>query len=286
MARVSAASLSDPGRVWADIPVFAAGLAPNTDTTVKTVQTAGIDPTKKTLVLISAGQSLMSDVCPTNYTPVSPGKIDNLHPVTGGLYKAADPLLGTSLQAAGVGVANINLRLADTLVANGWDRVIIVPVCVAATSIAQWSGAGAFPAPLCRTIQSAALKLASRGITPTTTGVTFVILWNQGESDTQNGTTQAAYATGLVTLKAAVDLYLPGVRWIVSRESWISGVTSAAVQAAQAAFVDNVTVFAGANFDSMNATFRDADNTHLNDTGAANAASLLFTAMHASGAPF
>jgi hypothetical protein len=40
------------------------------------------------------------------------------------------------------------------------------------------------------------------------------------------------------------------------------------------------------NIDSLNATNRIADNTHLNDTGAAAAATLVYNAMHASGAPF
>jgi hypothetical protein len=37
--------------------------------------------------------------------------------------------------------------------------------------------------------------------------------------------------------------------------------------------------------DTLNATNRLADNTHLNDTGAAAAALLVYNAMHASGAP-
>lgn len=284
-ARQPGASASDPGLVWKEIPIFAAGLAPNTNVSGKTVRSADIDPTKKTLVLISAGQSLVSDAVPTNYTPSNPTKLDNFDPTTGQLYAAADPLLGTTLQAAGPGVANLNLRLADTFVTNAvFDRVIIVPIAVASTSISQWSGSAA-PGPLYRNIQSAALKLAARGITPSTTGVTFAVNWNQGESDTQNGTSQAAYTAAFNALKAAVDPYLPSVRWFVSKESILNGTASSAVQAAQAAVVDNATVFAGADMDSLLPAHR-IDGTHLNDAGAAQAAFLLYTAMRASGSPF
>jgi len=75
-------------------------------------------------------------------------------------------------------------------------------------------------------------------------------------------------------------------RVFVNQESWIRGSTSLSVTAAQAAVVNNRTVFAGANVDSLNATYRNSDNTHFNDAGAAQAASLMYTAMRASGSPF
>lgn len=44
--------------------------------------------------------------------------------------------------------------------------------------------------------------------------------------------------------------------------------------------------WAGANADSLNATNRQTDNTHFNDTGMASLATLIYNAMHASGAPY
>ncbi len=87
-------------------------------------------------------------------------------------------------------------------------------------------------------------------------------------------------------MKAACDPYLPAVRWFPAKETWLAGSVSAAIQNAQVSLVDGLTVFAGPDMDSMNATFRVADNTHLNDAGAAQAALLSYNAMHASGAPF
>ncbi|NUU39633.1 sialate O-acetylesterase [Tardiphaga robiniae] len=288
-ARQPGGSFQDPGRVWTDLARFTnGGLTPSGDVTVKSVRSSfSVDPAKKLLVLFSAGQSLPSNACPTIYTPSNPSKLHNLDPTTGQIYAAADPLLGTTLQAAGAGVANYNLRLADTFVSNAvFDEVLIVTVAVGATSISQWTGGASTFGPLFRNIESASLKLAARGITPLTTGAIFAVTWNQGESDTQFGTSQAAYQASFAALKAAVDVYLPSVRWFVATESWLSGSVSSAVQAAQAAVVDNVTVFAGANMDSLTSSHRLPDNTHLNDAGAAQAAALTYTAMRASGAPF
>jgi lysophospholipase L1-like esterase len=58
---------------------------------------------------------------------------------------------------------------------------------------------------------------------------------------------------------------------------------STAVQAAQVGIVDNVTIFSGGDLDSFNATYRQADNTHPNDTGAAAMATAVYNAMVASG---
>lgn len=128
-------------------------------------------------------------------------------------------------------------------------------------------------------------RLATNGIVPGT-NVTFAVDYGQGETDTSLGTSQAAYASGLSTLiSAGVTCGMTG-RWFISRESWISGGTSANVQNAQTAAVNGTNIFAGANMDSLNATNRLADNTHLNDTGMTNAAALKVSAYAASGAPF
>jgi hypothetical protein len=75
-------------------------------------------------------------------------------------------------------------------------------------------------------------------------------------------------------------------RVFVAQETWNAGVTNANVRAAQAAVVNNTTVFSGGDLDTLNATNRLADNIHFNDTGAGAAATLVYNAMHASGSPF
>jgi len=72
------------------------------------------------------------------------------------------------------------------------------------------------------------------------------------------------------------------VKWTVAKETWFVGAVSAAVQAAQLALVDNVSIFAGENMDdNINATQRVGDNTHLNATGGNTATSLAIAAITA-----
>ncbi len=76
-------------------------------------------------------------------------------------------------------------------------------------------------------------------------------------------------------------------RFFVSVETWNAGAVWAPVQAAQAAVVNNgAGIYAGANADSLDATNRVSDNIHFNNTGQANLATLIYNAMHASGAPY
>src|SRR5262245_16246844 len=106
------------------------------------------------------------------------------------MYAAADPLLGTGMAFPGGGFSpgGVSLRLADLLVSNSkFDRVIIVPVAIGGTSVAMWATGGV----LSNCITAAMARLASRGIVPGMTNVTFAFVWGQGESD--GGTSQAAY---------------------------------------------------------------------------------------------
>ena len=83
-----------------------------------------------------------------------------------------------------------------------------------------------------------------------------------------------------------VNAAIPNVRWFVARETWISGTVSATIATAQLSLVNNTQIFSAGNMDTIDATGRQSDNTHLTATGQANAASLTYNAMHASGAPF
>jgi hypothetical protein len=75
-------------------------------------------------------------------------------------------------------------------------------------------------------------------------------------------------------------------RAFINQQTWLAGVTNSGVRAAQAAVAIGSNIFLGANADSLNAANRQADNTHFNDTGMAALATLIYNAMHATGAPF
>jgi hypothetical protein len=253
------------------------------DTNGLSRRSPAINPALKTLVLITSGQSLWANVCPTLYKPVNAGVIDQMNIYDGALYSIGGPLLGSSYVAA-LGPGNITARLADLLVANGkFNRVIVVSTAIGSTTASMWGDA---TGDLYPRLQVAMARLASRGTVPGMPGVTFACIWGLGETDNHIGTSQAAFtASGKSFLLKLQSTGFTG-RIFIPRESWILGAASNAIRAAQASLLNGTTVFPGGNFDSLNAASRQGDNTHWNDVGAAAAALLAYDAMHATGSPF
>lgn len=243
-----------------------------------------INPAVRNLVLITAGQSNWASVNPTLYTATNASVIDNANIYDGAFYASGGPLLGCSNGGSPLGPGNISLRLADALITNGkFDRVILCPIAIGATVVSQWGDTGGI---LSDRVGCQIRRLASRGIIPGMTGVTFALILGLGETDNTNGTSQAAWTASFnsfVTKTLATGF---SGRIFVPQETWNGGVTSTAVRAAQSAVVDNITVFSGGDLDTLNATNRQADNLHLNDTGAPAGTTIEYNAMHASGAPF
>lgn len=271
-------SRPDPGRIYSEPLNLAREI--NVNTNGKTARAITINPLEKTLVLIAAGQSLATNnVAGVTFTPANAAKLDNFSWVDGSLFNASTPSIGVPGAAA-----NFNLAIADGVISNGkFNRVIVVPAAVPGVSIANWVDevlqGGAETAGYARMIRSAVLKLASQGVTPQTTGVKFLIKWNQGESDTQQSTSQADYMARfnrLMTLCGPLD----GAKWMVAKETRYIGNNSAAVQAAQLALVNNVDIFAGENMDSIGSGGR-TDDTHLNATGYASAVTMGIAAITA-----
>lgn len=251
------------------------------DTNGKSLRSSAIDPTLKTLVLISVGESNRTTLNPSAVTPVNAAVVDNFNVYDGATYNADGALLGTQFVPV-QGPGNLVIRLADLFVTNArFARVIIVPLAIGSTTAANWAAL-----PLADRVTVAMRRLAARGITPASFGATFCIEYGLGANDNVQGTSQAAWQASFGTFKSNVLAAGFSGRIFVSLETWAAGATSAAIRAAQAAVVDNVKVFQSGDIDTLGATKRQPDNTHLNDTGAAGAATLIFNAMHASGAPF
>lgn len=249
------------------------------DTKGRTSRSAAINPAERTLVLINAGQSNSINITPSPMTLTNASVIDNMNVYDGGIY---DPGTGRLLGTQDAGYGAIVAEVADLLITNNrFDRVIIVPVGISGTPISVWDNGGV----LVDRIPLAVRRLASRGIVPGMTGVTFALLWMQGEADKSGGTPQATYEASWANVKAnAIAAGFSG-RMFVCTETYSLSTTSATIQAAQAAVRDGVTVFDGGNLDSLDDTNRQ-DTTHFNDAGALAAATLIEAAMHASGAPF
>lgn len=248
-----------------------------------------VDTTKKNLVMLVFGQSNAGANNSTAYSPTNGSKLDNLSPYDGAIYVAADPLIGSCGDfPLSLGPGSWSFVLADLLVsASLFDRVIVVPF--------GWSGQTAAsldttPGICCRWPGIFA-RLGYRGITPTTTGVTMVVLYEQGESD--GATSQASYVASVndIILQSRNAGFTQGnVPWFIAEATWVNG-ANATIQAAQTATAPSglinhsANIWAGALADSLDNTNRQ-DNVHFNVTGRNANAALWKTALHAFGAPF
>lgn len=251
----------------------AAGLQP---------RTSAIDPTKKTLVLLVCGQSLMTNICPTLYLPSNPTKIDQLSVYDGQLYEINGPVLGTSYVPALTlnGPGCVAVDLCDRLIARGWDRVILCDVAIGSTSISWWGDDGGIHESRGPVVMA---RLARRGIVPGMTGLYFGCAMQIGNDDFSAGTSTAAFA-------ASAQLFMTKMRatgfvgrFFFSLES-AHGQTSNAIRTAQASLWNNVDCFSFGDFDSTSITM--VDGVHPDDAGRATMAAIADAAMAASGNPF
>lgn len=252
------------------------------DVSTKTIRSSVLNTSQKNMILITAGDSNMASVGPSAFTPVNASSVDNLNIYDGANYAAADPLLG-STYGSSLGVGGISARIADAFVtATTFPRVIVVPCAVGGSTTTMWSAGG----PLYSRLAVAMARLAARGITPQTTNVTFALIYQIGANE--HGIAQASYQANVAqTIAKVKDAGFSG-RVFIPLYSRLSGSTDATIRAAQAALVDNVNYFSGGDIDAVTATGSNlqADNTHLSAAGQAAAATAIYNAMNATGAPF
>lgn len=274
----SGASRPDPLRVDDSLPAsgtywkVTAGLARREIT---------INPAHKTCVLIAAGQSNMTSLQPTLYTPLNSGVVSHMNIYDGAFYPISGPLLGTNY-TPGLGPGNLTARVADMLVGmSGFNQVLLVNIALDGSNIDDWASGALMKRP-----DAAMRRLKARGIQPGMTGVHFAFLFGQGEAEVGRGTSQAAYAARLATLKQNLADYGFNGRMFINRQTWAAGAVNAGVQAAQVAAANGTDVFVGGDLDTLGATYRHADNVHFKDNGADAAATLIYNAMVASGAPY
>ncbi len=230
----------------------------------------------RTAVLVFIGQSLSVNNVPTPYVPVNTA-IDQINIYDGKLYKAKDPLLGINVSGGAVTDQRGTwmLPMADKLIADGhFDRVIIVPMAVGNTRADQWASSTAAPY-LFNNINVVGLRLRDAGLPVT------AIMWGLGESDTSAGTSQAVMVSSMNKVIAEFNRVMPGAPFLVAQEAYYYGTTSATVLAAQGAVVNGTTVFAGENVELIGPSGR-YDNTHLNEAGALQRASLAVAALMAA----
>jgi len=272
-----------------DLEVISGILEPGNNATVTlTPRTGAINTGIRNLVLFTCGQSLLCNTCPTVYIPVNFNAVDNLNIYDGAIYNVGTVgLLGctNSIPAGTLGLGNLSARIADKLITNGrFDRVIIVPIGMGGSMISEWATGS-----VSNRFRVAMRRLAARGIVPGMTNVTFGQVWGLGETDAVFGTTAADYISRFgVYLSNCNAAGFVGYTF-VNLETLIHNVTYPVIHNAQASLPNGVNIFVGGDLDTLTGpTNRQPtpDDTHLTDTGAASAASLIYNAMHAAGFPY
>ena len=262
-----------------------------------------LNPAQRTCVLIGIGQSNIAN-CGYVTVNVASTNVHNFSVADGGMYRAANPLLGCSAGIASLSTKDIGSNwltvLGDQLISNGiMDRVILAPIAVAATSIQNWAPTRTpFQDNLFSTIQTLARRLARAGLTPAT--VTMRILFMQGETDaaaTVGAITQAFYQACLQELidrtrapdngtpSGGANLVCP---WVVSRTTHNYTNCKTEVRAAQAAIVSGsgaTAIQAGPDTDTITGSNRDSDDVHLSVAGCTTMATAWRASLAATGAP-
>lgn len=223
---------------------------------------------ERTFVAVLAGQSNISNWGVTKYTPAHQSKIDNVSFVDGGCYQGNDPALGAS-GADGSWL----FRFADKLITAGtFDRVILVPNAVGGSTIEHWQPSSILGHHLPVSFR----RCAELGLT------VDAVLWQQGESN--HGTTGADYQALFASMIAPIRDAGYNAPWFLGKSTWVpGGVTAAGVRAACDALVNGVDIFAGADTDTLGASYRQSSGTspHFTDAGSDAAAGLWASAIQA-----
>ena len=254
---------------------------PCTDTTGKTSATPTVGT--GTLVLIVNSQSVADNTLPTAVTPTNTTKVLQLDVYNQTVYQAAGNLLGTD-GTGGTGcttTGNYQVYLADKLVTDGkFSQVILVPVGIGGSSVQDWSPVGM----LNQRARVSCLAVRAKGWIGS--GASFGILYDQGNADANNNTlhgvpTAATWESLFGQWQSTFAGLGCNFPIFVATETMQANVTNATIQGAQAAVVDNVSVFAGANTDSLTGTTNRWDGTHLTNVGGQSNANLWATIIEA-----
>lgn len=221
-------------------------------------------------VFLCGGQSLICNTVNDSYSVVN-AKNQNFCIQNGGIYTSQPTLLGCSANLTGCFLT----RLADKLITAGkYARVIMVPIGIDGTLFSEWAAGGQYN----HRIVVAAKRLAAVGLVPTG------VLWQQGESDSSAGTSQATCTTQLNSIISTFRNNGVNCKIALAKSTWIGGSQPAgatAVLAAVAAVVNGTTVVTGPDTNTLDNTNR-YDTTHLNATGSDANAGLWQTVINAN----
>jgi len=207
----------------------------------------------KTAVLLVFGQSNSANHGGQRYRGID-SRVVNF--TDGKCYLAESPLLG----AEGTYGESWTLLANKLVTAEIFDRVILVPAGVGGTPIRRWAAGGDLNRMLMSVIDAAKRHYK----------ITHV-LWHQGESDFQLGTSEASYKAGLGSLISTVRALGVSAPFYVSKASFEEGFETWTpvnpVTAAQESLVDGKTVLAGPDTDTEIPAADRYDGIHFSASG-------------------
>lgn len=223
-----------------------------------------VDPrlvaSQRTGVIVTLGNSMITNHVEGTYSCT--GQVDNLSLDNGGVYKAVEPLLGASLTLTPGRPSNYAMHLADKLIAaKRFDRIIIAPIGIGGTLIADWRTGGVAN----HRIGVLSKRLAGQGHTAA------AVLLHVGEND--HGVAQATAADGIQSIIDTFRAHSIASPLLVARASYNTGVTNGAIRSAQVSVLNGTDVFPGPDLDVLGSSYR-VDNLHFNQAGAHAAAEL------------
>jgi hypothetical protein len=226
-----------------------------------------------TAVIMLFGDSTPSNVVNSLYTPAQ-SLNQNFNVYNGGLYSTAEPLLGCNINSANLSSGSYFSRVADNLRSAGtFSRVVLAPFGVGGSLFADYAAGGAINGR----IAAAWKRVQAAGLD------TGHVYWyfQCGANDKNAGVSQASATASLNSVISTIR-GLSSANIFIPTHSNFGLATSAAIQAAQAAVIDNVSIFTGGNLDSLAGSAANYwDNTHYNATGAAAAATIAANAIAA-----
>lgn len=198
--------------------------------------------------VITVGQSNAINQAPGGpYISRHPGKLFQINVNDGTISAASDPLLGVGDEPQPPAATSFMLPLGDLLMDTGkYGSVLIAPIAVGSTCSANWAAGGAWN-PRITTIAN---ELAHFGIKTT------MVLWMEGECEGAGaggtaGMTTAQYQTNVRSVQHTFAVNGITAPFFVSLETVCLSRPNPTIRAAQVALVDNVSIFAGPDFDTL-----------------------------------
>lgn len=240
--------------------------------TSQTGKTSASTPAQAgTGVFICLGQSLMGNHGASNNDPAS-ANVLQVDTNAGGVFRCKDPVIGTTGSTGG-----LLSRLGPKVIADipAFTKTLIAPGAVGGTSINDHTPPGIFH----HRMRVAILRVRQLGLTPT------AVLWEQGQGD-WGAISSANYKAGIYALiDAAIGLGCTSP-WFLAKCTLLAGSTDSTIRTAIADLwgttYRGVNIYAGPDIDTLTGvgSNRQADNTHLDDTGNNAAAQLWADALN------